>query len=285
MFKRKIRGKKRFVRRRKGMRPNKSKLGLNPAVHNRNYATITETYRALVGGGPATELSANTAYGASVTIAQYPRAQALARCFKFYRLKAVVFEYLPDANTYQGGSAATAETVPYMYYMMNRDASDQSSTTLAQFQAAGVRPIKFTKKIVIAYKPNLIQAQQLVASLGQQGQPNLQVYNGNNVPVYDKWISTIGIQHGGPNNWTGDQSDLPVQAQGNATNPLVPLEVVNVLPYYGHNFYFNQAVMPQGAANVGYSSITAIWEFKEPVLYNTGSTVTEPESNPSATIV
>lgn len=255
----------------RGMRrPNKSKLGLNPAVQNRNYACMTETYKALVGSGPNTSLIANTPYIGSVSIAQYPRARALSRCYKFYRLKAVVFEYQPDANTYQAGTGA-AETIPYMYYIMNRDGADSNALNEAQIRNAGARPIKFTKKITIAYKPNLIQASQLVVKLGAQGSPSLSVYNGNNMPIYDKWISTNGIQQGSTSpSWAGDVSELPVQVQGDVTNPIIPPDQVNVLPYYGHSFIFAQQVTPAEATSVGYQSVTCIWEFKDPVLFPTG---------------
>jgi len=256
---------------RKGIRPNKSALGLNPAVHNRNYAMITETLKPqTVGGQPPYPLVANQAYITTTSIASFPRALAVARCFKFYRLKSVVYDYVPDANTYQAGGTNT-ETVPYMYYMMNRDGSDQSSINLLKMQNAGARPIKFTKKIVIAYKPNLIKANQLIVSLGPAGAPATSLYNGNNTPVYDEWISTMGLQHGGPNNWAGDSADIPTAAQGNTANPLVLPDNVNVLPYYGHSVFFQQQVVPDGASAVGYLSMTCIWEFKEPVLYDIGS--------------
>lgn len=236
-----------------------------------NRATITETCITQDGNG-VQHLQANTPYLASTSIAQYPRARQVAACFKFYRLKKVIYEYTPDYNVYQAGASATTETVPYMYYMMNRDGSDTSGVNIAQLRNAGARPVAFKKKIVISYKPNLIKANSLIVTLT----PNTSLYNGNNTPVYDQWISTSGLQHPGSPSWAGQVTDLPIAAQGTIVNPLVPPDMVNVLPYYGHGFYFDQAVSPVGATAVGFLTITCIWEFKEPVLYGAGSDVNQP---------
>ncbi len=236
-----------------------------------NYAMITETALTQLESG-ATHLQANQPYIAQTSIASYVRARQVAACFKFYRLKKVIYEYTPDYNTYQAGASATTETIPYMYYMMNRDGSDSSGIVLAQYRNAGARPVKFTKKITISYKPNLIKANGLIVTLV----PSTSLYNGNNTPVYDEWISTAGLQRPNSPSWAGQVSDLPVAAQGTIVNPYVPPDMVNVLPYYGHVFYFDQAVSPVGATAVGFLSTTCIWEFKEPVLYGAGSSVETP---------
>ena len=92
-----------------------------------------------------------------------------------------------------------------------------------------------------------------------------------NEPVYNQWISTSGLQHPQTPYWAGETSDYPAATQGDPNNPIVSPDMINVIPYYGHNFIFQQSVSPEGATSVGYESITAIWEFKEPVLYGIGS--------------
>jgi len=254
---------------RRGRRGRKLRIPKSPEAMARiNYAQITETAKPQREDG-TTHLQANTPYIGSISIANFTRARAVAACFKFYRLKKVIYEYTPDYNTYQAGASATTETVPYMYYMMNRDASDTTAMNLAQLQNAGARPVKFTKKVVISYKPNLVKANQLIVTLV----PATSLYNGNNTPVYDQWISTSGLQHPNTPSWAGNQVDLPIAAQGSAVNPLVPPDQINVLPYYGHGFYFDQVVSPVGATAVGFQTVTCIWEFKEPVLYGSGSGV------------
>lgn len=254
MFKRK--GKRPARKSRKGRKGgtkiNRSQLGLMPSVQNKNYAMITESYE--IG-----DVVANASYSAVITIAAFQRAVAMARLFKFYRLAKVVFDYNPDANTYQAGGSTT-ETIPFMYYNMNRDGAFNADQSLDQLKAAGARPIKFTKKIVIAYKPNLVQLNQIILT------PNTNnYYNGNNTPVYDKWISTVGLQNAaGGNKGTVDN---PPSIAG----PSILPSVVNVVPYQGHNFYFEQSVTPSEAGSVGFATVTCMWEFKEPVLYAIGS--------------
>jgi len=275
MLKRKGNKKLRKGKRSAGRR--KLRISSNPQVQIKNYATITETIKPNIRGTNTTALQANTLYGGSVSIAGFTRAKAVAACFKFYRLKSVVYEYVPDAINYQAGVNATTETVPYMYYMMNRDGSDAAGAGgIASFQNAGARPIKFTKAIRIAYKPNLIKANQLIVTLN----PSTSLYNGNNTPVYDQWISTIGLQHPNSPSWAGNQTDMPEYAEGTETNPLVPPDQINVLPYYGHLLMFDQQVSPVGATSVGYLSITCVWEFKEPVLYGAGSGVEDTPAVP-----
>jgi len=266
MFKKK--GNKKLRKGKRSVGRRKLRISSNPMSRIKNYATITETIKPQIRGTNTTALQANTVYTSVISIAGFPRAKALAACFKFYRLKAVVYEYVPDAINYQAGVNATTETVPYMYYMMNRDGSDAAAAAgLVSFQNCGARPIKFTKTIRIAYKPNLIKANQLIVTLV----PSTSLYNGNNTAVYDQWISTMGLQHPGTPSWAGDQSSLPEYAEGAVTNPLTPPDQINVLPYYGHTFIFDQQVSPAGATSVGYVSQTCIWEFKEPVLYGAGS--------------
>lgn len=230
-------------------RINRSKIGLMPSVQNRNYATITESQR------DTNLLTANLAVQEQFNIKAFPRAVALARFFKYYRCKQIVYDYDPLSNTFQDEVAGVSPTIPYMYYNMNRDGSSNGDQNLADFLAAGARPIKFTKKIVIAYKPNL---SQLINAVDNGSPGNLNVYSLGSTPIYDKWLSTDGLQ-----DVDGIGLTEPVE---NAVlpNPLVITQSVPQPPYYGHNVFFVQD--ETGAATtVARKSITVIWEFKEPV--------------------
>lgn len=251
MFKRKQRGRRPAHRtRRRGNKTkiNRSKLGLMPSVQNRNYATITESFR------DPNLLSANTPYADQFNIGAFPRALLMARLFKFYRCTKIVYDYVPLSNTYQDAATGQNPTIPYFYYNMNRDGAAGGDNTLAQFLADGVRPIKFTKKIVIAYKPNLSQ----VINVADGGSPTSNTYTLGLTPVYDKWLSTDGLQDVG---FVG--STEPVAAQSIAPN--VVLQSIAAPPYYGHNFFIVQDDTGTGTT-VGRTSVTCVWEFKEPVL-------------------
>lgn len=231
---------------------NRSKLGLMPSVQNRNYATITETQR------DSSFFNANTAYTEQFNIGAFPRALLMARLFKFYRCKQIVYDYMPNSNTFQDAASGNSPTIPYMYYNMNRDGAAGGDNTLNQFLADGVRPIKFTKKIVIAYKPNLAQLVNVV----DNGVPaNLNVYTLGSTPIYDKWISTDGLQNVSYIGQTEAVDNAPLDLSGT----LRVGQTIAIPPYYGHNVYFVQD--DAGAsATVGHKSVTVIWEFKEPVL-------------------
>ncbi len=192
MFRRKGR---RTMRKRAGRRRgrgnktkiNKSSLGLMPSVQNRNYAQITESQR------DGLFLNANTAYFDQFNIGAFPRAMLMARLFKFYRCKRIVYDYVPLSNTFQDAptGAGPNPSIPYFYYNMNRDGAAGGDNTLNQFLADGVRPIKFTKKIVIAYKPNLAQ----ILNVADAGSPGTNVYTVGLTPVYDRWLSTDGLNN------------------------------------------------------------------------------------------
>lgn len=232
----------------------RSKLGLMPSVQNRNYAQITETQR------DTSFLDSNTAYPEQFNIGAFPRALLMARLFKFYRCKQIVYDYVPNSNTFQDAASGNSPTIPYFYYNMNRDGSSGGDNTLNQFLADGVRPIKFTKKLVITYKPNLAQLINVV----DNGKPtNINTFSIGLTPVYDKWLSTDGLQNQA-GSWIG--STEPVDnAPIDTTGTLNLVNSVAIPPYYGHNIYIVQD--DAGAsATVGRKSITCIWEFKEPIL-------------------
>lgn len=236
-------------RRRGGTRINRSKIGLMPSVQNKNYCTITESQR------DSSFINANVAVFEQFNIAAFPRALAIARFFKFYRCKSIVYDYDPLSNTFQDAVSGNSPTIPYMYYNMCRDGSANGDTNLADFLAAGARPIKFTKKIVVAYKPNLAQNINVVDNANPS---SLNVYSLGSTPLYDKWLSTDGLQ-----NTSQAGNTEPVEnAILNSTNTIVT--PIAIPPYYGHNVYIVQD--DQGAAAaVARKSITVIWEFKEPV--------------------
>lgn len=246
---------KRGGKRRGGTRIPKSRLGLMPSVQNRNYAQITETQR------DTDFLSSNTAYLEQFNIGAFPRALLMARLFKYYRCKKIVYDYVPNSNTFQDAASGNSPTIPYFYYNMNRDGASGGDNTLNQFLADGVRPIKFTKKLVIAYKPNLSQ----LISVVDNGKPtNINTFALGSTPIYDKWISTDGLQAGQAGSWTGSTepvSNVPIDTTGT----LNVLNTIAIPPYYGHNIFIVQDDV--GASiTVGRKSITVIWEFKEPVL-------------------
>jgi len=229
------RGVKRGVR-----RPNPSRLlALNPAAQNVQRANCIESYDTGI-------IASNAAYAGQITITRCQRAMAMAKLFKFYRIKRVIFEYRPDQNTFQAGAGQVA--IPYAYYIMNRSGMNSSGQTLPEYLAMGARPIKFTQKLLISYKPNTIQVSDVLAS--QVGQQNVTV---GRQPLYDKWYSTDGL------NFPASYIDTSI----GIGNPAVqPANNMSVVQYFGHDIYFSQQAPAE--ADIGTSSVTVEWEFKVP---------------------
>lgn len=251
MFKKRRGGKSNFKRRPgKGVKGRKPRpmLGLMPSVDNVQKAVMVETFQ------PTPTIAPNTAYGFTTTISNFPRALKMAQLFKFYRLKRVIYECLPDQTTFQAGAGAV--NIPYVYYVMNRDGMAQTGLTPAQYKAAGARPIKFTQKILIAYKPNTVQISDVLLA------SSIPIGSNNNTtigrtPVYDKWYSTQGILAPNANYVapTVDRSDGSVAPFQQIANNL------SIVQYFGHDIFFEQ----QGGAaetELGRFTVTCEWEFK-----------------------
>lgn len=238
MFKKKGANKKRGQKRRI-MRKPKPSLGLNPAVHNIQKAVMSETWERGT-------LAPNSAYFNQFSIGLFPRAMAMARLFKFYRAKRIIWEYRPDQTTFQAGAGQVS--IPYAYYVMNRDGATSTGQTVANYLNLGSRPIKFTQKILVSYKPNTVQISDLIST--PQAGANITV---GRQPVFDKWYSTDGL---------GQTASISSVQPMNS--PLLqPAFNVSAVQYFGHDIYFDQ-----GGANpestIGDVSVTVEWEFKVP---------------------
>lgn len=243
---RKKRGFKSKIKRRGGRKQLRGRgkprlLGLNPAVDNVQKAICVETFDRGI-------IAANTAYMNQIEISRFPRAMAMAKFFKFYRCRRVIYEYRPDQNTFQAGIGQVA--IPYAYYYMNRDGANGTGQQLNQYQAAGARPIKFTKKLLISYKPNTVHIADVmmnpvVGGVGAIGR----------TPIYDAWYATDSLQ-----NAPGYLST--VVAVG---NPLTqPATTMSVVQYFGHDIIFDQQAPAEG--DVGSLTVTVEWEFKVPAF-------------------
>jgi hypothetical protein len=77
-------------------------------------------------------------------------------------------------------------------------------------------------------------------------------------PVYDRWLSTDGLNNG--NIGSTETIENVVLPGANTVLNSIPLP-----PYYGHNIFIVQDSTGDSNA-VCRKSITVIWEFKEPVL-------------------
>lgn len=211
----------------------------------KNVARITETHEFGV-------LVANTDINAGFSIANFPRATALAQNFRYFRAKRCVYRMVPYYNTYQSGGTAVR---PSYRLIMNRT-GDNTAWTVAEYDAQGSVPKVFVKEITTKYTPNLVQSVQI--------QPNsaINVYGGNvadstfvsvgSRPIFNQWLATesFGIY-------------TNIAATPNIPGTLTYNNRPNVM-YWGHSVLIT--VPGSGAINVGVLTCEVEWEFKDPYI-------------------
>jgi hypothetical protein len=121
---------------------------LNP---QNQFATTIETYEY-------GSFNANTLENFTFSLANFPRSQAVAACYKWYKPVEVLWEYTPLYNTFQDQQTSVGTSVPSFFSVMNRTQDSRSPAgvpnQLAFVESQGAKPRTFTKKITLKYKPN-----------------------------------------------------------------------------------------------------------------------------------
>lgn len=110
-----------------------------------NTAAIRENYTVSLQDGTMNYFSvalANTVFN---------RAQAVAQNFQEYRIKYIKLTFKPSADTFP---LAAGNTIPQLYFQMNKYQAIPAGASLAQLLDMGCRPVRFDdKNIVRAWKP------------------------------------------------------------------------------------------------------------------------------------
>lgn len=245
-----LRRRARRAARRGGRRANQTTGALSKVKH---YARITEAVNF-------TPMAPNTDYNYSFALNSFVRALAVSKNFKFYRAKRVVWTYLPDYNTFQSG--VPAPSLPQVSMLMNRT-GDNTLWTPAEYDAQGAVPKQFSKKIVIAYNPNIVQSIQYINQIVSGVPTQTFVGNVGARPVYNEWIAT------GNFNRTLTAPSQP--GPGVAVVDLV--EANNYMLYQGHSMYWEQTSTAPSEAPLGVVFCEVEWEFKDPLFQSPASGV------------
>lgn len=206
------------------------------AIKVKHYARITEVVNF-------TAPLPNDETNYQFNISQFARATAVAKNFKYFRAKRVVWTLLPEYNTFQQGAAAVS--APQLSFIMNRT-GDASAWTAADYDAQGAVPTLFTKKRVIAYKPNLVQSIQM----GPQPVADVNASRAlGQRAIYDQWIAT--------NDYV---INLPT-AVGLTT------DVINTgVYYYGHSMLWGVTYVDPSPRPLATIFCEVEWEFKDPLF-------------------
>jgi len=218
------------------------------------------------------DLLPNTDYASVFSLGQFARASTIAPNFKWYKAAYVEYQYEPLYNFYREDPTVPQPTIPYMYSRMNRTQNSQVQN-LADLQAMGAKPIKFTNKVVKKYKPNwcspgLLTGAPLQGNVLQSG-----LYQ-NGLKEEWGWLmcptATTTTNVG--------QLSTPIEPDNLALNGMtqslmLPINT-NQVVYNGHNVYFEQNSAITGAT-ICKVVATVHWHFKEPSNYN-GVSVSRP---------
>lgn len=241
MLRRRTTRPRRVLRKRKAMRKRigRPRRALNANKQDR--AVVVETQ----------ELTATPEGGNYVThtLAQYNRALAVSKNFRFYRCKKVEVMFIPYANVFAPGSA-----FPELYIQVDRT---QGATlpgvplplpTKNMMLARGVMPIKWTKPVLKSYVPSVARQENLV-------------YNtlGNNVQDLGS-ITITPVKY----KWYATQQYYPNQGGGNAAHFGYGTWGPQALQYFGLTYFINQDLAPPSAV-LGTIKVRVHWEFKQPL--------------------
>lgn len=176
-----------------------------------NTAAVRENYTVSLNDGSMTYFSVNM--GNPI----FDRAQAIAENFQEYRIKYVKLIFKPSADTFP---IAAGNTIPQLYFQMNKYQAIATGTTLQNLLDMGCRPIRFDdKNIVRAWKP--------IVLLGADN-TNPTTLATTSAAKVTPWLSTNGFA-GQPGNWTpSDIEHLGCVFIVTKPNPATPTISYNV---------------------------------------------------------
>jgi len=166
--------------------------------------------------------------------ATYDRAQATAKAFQEFRIKSVKLTFQPFADTF---TPAAGNTIPQLYFQLDRGAAMDTSAQFQTFLDMGVKPIRFDdKNITRKWKPAVLVTNAV--AVGTNTSTQLKT---------SPWLST----------------------NGNAINNALPW-IPNSTDHYGAAFYVTK--MNPLTPTVKYKiDIEVIFEFRKPLWSTRGA--------------
>lgn len=144
-----VRRGKRAARRggkKRAMKPRVQRRRLNAGVPER--ASMTEV-QATPG-----QLATNTSYSVyNVSLASLTRARDVAKGYQFYRIKRITLVIKPTQDTFVSGG----NSVPYLYYMIDRVKQFAAGFTVDQLKAMGAKARRVDDKIItFSFTPSVL---------------------------------------------------------------------------------------------------------------------------------
>lgn len=99
-------------------------------------------------------LVANTNYSSyNISLASTTRALDIAKGYQYYRIKRVTYVIKPTQDTFVSGG----NSVPYLYYMVDRTKLFVNGFTINQLKSMGAKPRRVDEKIIkFSYTPSVL---------------------------------------------------------------------------------------------------------------------------------
>lgn len=271
---------RRVVRKRRAGKP-KRMMRKRRGV-GRAYVKRSSDYAKCVEIQETPLIAVNNAGGDSVgavinfCLQDYQRPQEIAHAYKYYRASKCEITFIPYFNLAQTTGAAGTR-LPQMYMTVDRLSNRWIAPTETEMLERGVSPRLFTKKMKLAFKPNLLQELSLETNQPGDGGNNPLGVNvagfQNATAVFDKWLPTqqsFGYQ---ANPATG-QTQIGQVLAPNGVNPYA-------LRYHGAAYVPSiEGLAPGTTYACGDIQVKITWEFKGPRALKTNAPV--PEPNPYA---
>jgi len=222
------------------------------------------------------DLEIKTGYQCVFSLAQFPRACAVAGNFQWYKAAKVTWTYEPLYNTFQSQQGAASK--PYLYIVMNRTQNLANAAALNQIQACGAKPVALVGTRKISYKPNWCSA-GLLAVAPPPNPPNPQKqYLSQGLQAQYSWLASPGvvatIQNGTAAGTEGLFNPPDITAPFmNPTNQALPNDTVNSIAisthspiYNGHTTFLDQETVGVTGQVIARLTCQVEWIFKGAVF-------------------
>jgi len=204
-------------------------------VGGANIAKLTETIQL-------SDLNASTPYDSQIWLTQFPRAVSVAQSYQLFRITKVEYRYKPLWDTYTAADIS-GTTLPYLYYIMNRNGSSPGYFDQNWLVAQGSKGRRLDDKTLrVVYKPNII----------------LGAVNTGNAPPSGASVDNTGQVKISP--WLPTQNN----SQSTAADALAPSTITggtNDIVHYGHSFFIE---MENTKIKTCQYEVVAHFEFKQP---------------------
>lgn len=203
-----------------------------------NYASATQTLQL-----PNDDF--NTLYSLlNVNLSQFDRLSQIAACYQFYRIKLIEMKFKPFADTFTNGTTLTTGSLPYFYYLIDKDEVLIPVGGVVGFQQirdAGAKPIRFDEKTVsVRWKPRVPQ----VVAGTDAAAPAL---NWGMASKVSPWLATNNNAAQDPIGWVASQ-----------------------IPHKGLYYGVDQDVSAGLPTQQYGTEITVHMEFKKPLTFTAG---------------